>query len=175
MVESADSAKIRLGAPVYRDPHHVLSVWENTLLTYSSEAPNPAYLKAWTQTVELVAQQFPKGLLVMTLVDRRTRAPDDSSKAHIRNTLVRYGNRINAFAYVIEGEGFGAAALRSAISLISLAARYPFPIKTFESATDAAPWLLSRSRCAPSPDASLTLAARANSLRDELRSVSATG
>lgn len=46
---------------------------------------------------------------------------------------------------MIEGEGFGAAALRSAMSLMSLAARYPYPQKVFKSVGDAAAWILRRS------------------------------
>jgi hypothetical protein len=45
---------------------------------------------------------------------------------------------------VIEGEGFGAAALRSAISLMSLAARYPYPQKVFKRVSDATAWILPR-------------------------------
>ncbi|HEX2671631.1 MAG TPA: hypothetical protein VHM25_12200 [Polyangiaceae bacterium] len=171
----SESAKIRLGEPVYRDAHHVLCVWENTLLTYSNAAPNLPYLKAWTQTVELVAEQFAEGLLVMTIIDQHTRAPDDNSKAHIRNTLIRYGAKIGAFAYVVEGEGFGAATLRSAISLISLAARYPFPIKVFGHAADAAPWLLSRSRRTPLAEDTIKLTTIATTLREARTPIPATG
>jgi hypothetical protein len=143
-VSNGESTKIRLGAPVYQDAQHVICVCQNTVLTYSGDAPNPRYLDAWARTVQLVAEQYPTGVLVITLIDRHAHVPDDASKAHIRNTVLRHADQIGAFAYVVEGEGFGAAAVRSALSLISLAARYPFPQKVFGRAEDAVPWMLSR-------------------------------
>lgn len=140
----SESAKIRLGEPVYRDAQHVIAVYENTILTYSSDGPNPRYLEAWTRAVEQVLQRFHSGLLAITIIDRHAHAPDDNSKARIRDTVLRHAAGINAFAYVVEGEGFGAAAVRSALSLISLTARYPFPQKVFAHLNEAVPWALSR-------------------------------
>ena len=177
MVSTADSAKIRLGVPVYRDPQHVVCVCENAVLTYSSDAPNPRYLAAWTQTVQLVLQQF--GLLVLTIIDRNAHAPDDASKTSIRNTIVQHASQIDAFAYVVDGEGFRAAAMRSALSLIALAARYPFPQKVFGRVEDAVPWMLRRpyhpgQRERHVPDAA-KLIKMANSLHGQLKSVAAAG
>ncbi len=179
MVSTADSAKIRLGVPVYRDAQHVICVCENAVLTYSSDAPNPHYLAAWTQTVEFVLAQFHAGLLVLTVIDRNAHAPDDASKTSIRNTIVQHAGQIDAFAYVVDGEGFRAAAMRSALSLIALAARYPFPQKVFGRVEDAVPWMLRRPyhgeqgpRQAP---AAAKLIKMANSLRGELKSVAAAG
>lgn len=179
MVSTADSAKIRLGMPVYRDAQHVICVCENSVLTYSVDAPNPHYLKAWAQTVELVLGQFQGGLFVLTVIDRNAHAPDDVSKASIRNTIVEHAARIDAFAYVVDGEGFRAAAMRSALSLIALAARYPFPQKVFGRVEDAVPWMLRRPYHADreprqAPDAA-KLIKMANSMHGQLKSVAAAG
>ncbi|HKO48634.1 MAG TPA: hypothetical protein VJV79_12970 [Polyangiaceae bacterium] len=166
-----------MGEPVYQDAQHVMVICENAILTCSGESPNPRYLEAWARTVELVSDQFPTGLLVLTIIDSRVRPPDDRSKAHIRSTVLRHAAEIQAFAYVVEGEGFGAAAMRSAVSLISLAARYPFPQKVFGHVDEAVHWMLSR----PSPtferrapDA-VKLINAANSLRDQQRTGAALG
>jgi hypothetical protein len=175
-VPKAESAKIRLGEPVYRDAQHAISVCENAVLTYSNDAPNPRYLEAWTRAVELVTNQFQSGLLVLTIINQHVRAPDDASKTHIRNTILRHAAEIKAFAYVVEGEGFGAAAVRSALSLISLAARYPFPLKVFGGVEEAVPWMLSRPRQEAEhlADADKLIRA-AKALRDQLRSAAAAG
>ncbi|HYQ03400.1 MAG TPA: hypothetical protein VER96_32215 [Polyangiaceae bacterium] len=52
---------------LYRDPQHVLAVYQNTILTYSGDAPNPEYLDGWARTVEQLSTRFPTGLLVMTI------------------------------------------------------------------------------------------------------------
>ncbi|MEI9953952.1 MAG: hypothetical protein WDO74_34500 [Pseudomonadota bacterium] len=139
-------------------------------MTYSSHAPNPHFLEAWTRIVELVGERFEAGLLALTIIDRDAHAPDDVSRAHIRDTVTRNAAKIKAFAYVVEGEGFVAAAVRSALALISLAARYPFPLKVFGRVEGAVPWLLNR----PGEDGGRASAAKlvdlANSLRGELPS-----
>jgi hypothetical protein len=175
-VAIGESGKIRLGDFVYGDAQHVIAVCENTILTYSSDGPNARFLEAWTRTVELVVHQFPAGLLALTIIDRHAHAPDDSAKTRIRNTVLRHSAAINAFAYVVEGEGFGAAAIRSALSLISLAARYSFPQKVFGRVEEAVPWMLSRpsKRTASAPD-TVKLVNVAHSLRGQLRPTAAAG
>jgi len=174
-VPIGESAKIRLGEPVYRDAQHVIALHENAVFTYSVDAPNPRFLDAWTRTVELVVGQFRSGVMATTIIDCGVRAPDEASRMHIRNTLMRHATELRAFAYVVEGEGFGAAALRGAISLMSLAARYPFPMKVFGRVEEAVPWMLNRpTHDSRRPDAA-KLVNLGNSLRGELRTGSKAG
>ncbi|HEY3256032.1 MAG TPA: hypothetical protein VGJ91_18865 [Polyangiaceae bacterium] len=151
----------------------MITVCENAVLSYSSDGPNPRYLDAWTRTVERVVAQFRQGLLAITVIDCRAHAPDDASKAHIRNTIMRHAAELKAFAYVVEGEGFGAAAVRSALALISLAARYPFPMKVFGRVEEAVPWTLSRFEQGIVRCDAAELVRVAHSLRAQLRSVAA--
>jgi len=174
-VTIGESAKIRLGAAVYQDEKHVIAVCENTVFTYSDDAPNPHFLDAWTRTVEQVAAQFQDGLYAMTIIDSRVRAPDDASRLHIRTTVMRHAAQLKAFAYVVEGEGFGAAALRGAISLMSLAARYPFPMKVFGHVEEAVPWMLKHPTLGAKRTSMAKLVRLANSLRSELQSGAQTG
>ena len=164
-----------MNAPVYQDARHVIAVCENTVVTYSDDAPNPRFLDAWTRTVEEVAGQFPTGLQAMTIIDSRVRAPDDDSRVRIRETVMRHANELKAFAYVVEGEGFGAAALRGAISLISLAARYPFPMKVFGHVAEAAPWMLNRANQGTKRSSAAKLVSVASSLRGELQNAAKAG
>ncbi len=154
----------------------------NAVLTYSNDAPNPRYLEAWTRTVELVLNDQHAGLLVMTIIDRNAHAPDDASKTSIRNTILRHAGQIESFAYVVDGEGFRAAAMRSALSLISLAAHYSFPQKVFGRVEAAVPWMLTRPRHGGAGSQSerraptaAKLIEQANALCSELMSVAAAG
>jgi hypothetical protein len=176
-VASGESAKIPLGEPVYRDAQHVIAVYQDTILTYSGGAPTSEYLDGWARTVEQVAVRFPTGILAVTIIDRDARAPDDSGRARVRSAVERHADSIRAFAYVVEGEGFGAAAVRSAVSLISIAARYPFPLKVFGRVEEAVPWVLS---CTAHQAAGRALDAAklieiAHSLRGQIRGSVATG
>ena len=171
----SESVKIRLGVPVYQDAHHVISVYENTVLTYSIDAPNPIFLDAWARTVALVVDQRQAGLMNMTIIERHVQPPNDVSRTRIRNTVLRHAADIKAFAYVVEGEGFGASAIRSAISLMSMAARYPFPLKVFGHVEDAASWMLNRPGQGAQNSSPAKLIAIANSLRGELSAGIKTG
>jgi hypothetical protein len=126
----------------YLDHDHCLSVLGNAVVSFSLQPPNPRFLEVWTASVDQVVAQTNGPISVIIIIDSNARAPDEVSKRAILNTVFRHRAAIGAFAYVIEGQGFGAAALRSAVSLISLAARYPFPQKVFKAAGDGAVWAL---------------------------------
>ncbi len=126
----------------YLDRDHCLSVVGNAVLSFSVQPPNPRFLDAWTAAVDQLVATIDDPISVVIIIDSHSRAPDEVSKRAILNTVFRQRSAIGAFAYVIEGQGFGAAALRSAVSLISLAARYPFPQKVFKTVVDGSVWTL---------------------------------
>ncbi len=119
--------------------------------------------------------QAQAGLLAITIINRHAHAPDEASKAHIRHTVLRHAAEIDPFAYVVEGEGFGAAAVRSALSLICIAARYPFPLKVFGRVEDAVPWMLNRPGQGAPRSSAVQLIDVANCLRGELLSGATIG
>lgn len=154
----------------------MISVCRNAILSFSNCAPNPSFLAAWTHTVDQLVEQGRTPLLVLTVIDRRARPPDDTSKRAIRETVLRNAPHIQAFAYVVEGEGFAAAAVRSALALISLAARYSFPQKVFGRVEDAVVWMLSRPIAGDRPGLPVgELLDAATALSAELKSVAAAG
>jgi hypothetical protein len=127
---------------IYSDTDHCVGVVDHVILTYSAQAPNPAYLEAWTRAMDGLVQRLGEPIVVITVISHLARAPDEQCKKVIRAIIGAHRAHIGAFAYVVEGHGFGAAAMRSALSLISLAARYPFPQKVFANMSDAAPWAI---------------------------------
>lgn len=123
---------------MYVDAHHAISVVGHVALTYSLTPPDMAYLNRW---VDLMPQMDPP-ILVLTVIDSGARAPDAAMKDAIRKTIKHHEKRIGALAYVVEGEGFGAAAMRSALSVINFAVRFPFPQRVTATVSEAAPWLI---------------------------------
>jgi hypothetical protein len=126
---------------VYADAHHSVSISGPVIVTYSTDAPNPRYLVAWDHATTRLAARISGPIFVLTIIDGITPTPDEPSRKAIRNTITRHKDQIGAFAYVVEGRGFAAAAIRSAVSLMSLAARYPFPQKVFANVPEASQWL----------------------------------
>ena len=161
---------------VYRDSEHAIAVCQNAVVTYSLNGPNPRFLEAWTSAVEGIVNELRAPLLAITVIGKTTKPPDEDSRRRIRGTLDHHAREIRGFAYVVEGEGFGAAAVRSALTVITLAARFQFPLKVFGHVEEAAPWLLSHP-CGSSVQvpAASQLVSVAASLRGQLSSVAATG
>lgn len=168
-------ASAHASAVVYRDAEHAIAVCRNALLTYSLNGPNPRFLEAWTARVEQIVTELHAPLLAMTIIGKSTKPPDEDSRRRVRSTLDQHAREICGFAYVVEGEGFGPAAVRSALSLITMAARFPFPLKVFGHVEEAAPWLL-KHPCDSLPlPGSAELVNLASRLRDSLSPVVATG
>jgi hypothetical protein len=134
-------ASAKRSAVVYSDRDHCVAIHGNAVISYSLQPPNPTFLVAWTAAVERLIKTATAPISVVTVIDSQARPPDDGSKRAIRDTVTKHRRCIATFAYVVEGHGFGAAALRSVVTLISLAARYPFPQKVFANITDASAWM----------------------------------
>jgi hypothetical protein len=126
---------------VYADQHHSVATCGNVILTYSAEPPNPDYLAAWDRATGLLAARTRAPIAVITIIDGNSSTPDEPSRKAIRDTISTHRNQISALAYVVEGRGFASAAMRSVLSVLSLAARYPFPQKVFSSVGEAAQWV----------------------------------
>lgn len=151
---------------LYSDAEHCLAVAGRTVISFSLQPPNPRYLQAWAAAIDRLAQQSSEPIGALTVIDSGARVPDDAAKTEIRNTVLRHQKQICAFAYVIEGQGFAAAAMRSAISFISLLARYPFPQKTFANIAAATAWTMQQM---PTESAKGTSAAELISVLEAMR------
>jgi hypothetical protein len=127
---------------LYSDAEHCIAAAGRAVISFSLQPPSQGYLKAWTAAMDRLARESSQPISVIILIDSRASVPDDAAKAAIRETVLRHQKQIRAFAYVIEGQGFAAAAMRSAISFISLVARYRFPQKTFANIAGATAWTM---------------------------------
>jgi hypothetical protein len=126
--------------------------------------------------MDRLAQHSSEPISVLTVIDGASRVPDDAAKAEIRNTVVRHQKQMCALAYVIEGQGFGAAAMRSAISFISLLARYPFPQKTFANIAAATAWTMQQMPTGAAKDISAAeLISVLEAMRQQLTRVAVAG
>jgi len=148
-VRTAFDAGDSFGKPVYSDEHHCIAVAGSCIVTYSTQPPNARYFIAWNATVARLEEQQLGLLSVVTIIDSNAPIPDEAARTLMRSTMNRYAHSVERFAYVVEGRGFAAAAMRSAISLVSLAARTPYRQKVFASVEEAGVWL-SRTSSQPS-------------------------
>jgi len=137
-VDWAAVPAIPANTPVYADADQVIRRRGNVVLAVSMASPNAQSLKAMATAIEQLDSQ----VLVMVVIASAARAPDGPTRDAIRQITVRLQHRIAAFVYVVEGEGFAAAAIRSAISFISMFARYSFPQRVMTTVEEGATWLV---------------------------------
>jgi hypothetical protein len=166
----------RRSAFAYSDRDHCVTVYCNTVLSFSLQPPNLRYLEAWAQSMDRLSKLTSDPIVVMTVIDSQSRPPDELARGAIRSAVDRHRHRIAAFAYVVEGGGFGAAAMRSAISLVSLAARYPFPQKVFANTAEATAWIFQRVPAESVGDASAVgIISGVEAMRHEVTRLAAVG
>lgn len=67
--------------------------------------------------------------------------PDASLRDLLTREVKRVQKQIGAVANVVEGEGFAAAALRSAVTGMTLVLRPAYPVKTYATVDEAALFL----------------------------------
>jgi hypothetical protein len=140
-VQTAVDAVNLSGTHVYTDEQHCIASFGSCIVAYSKQPPDTKYFASWHAIVSRLMAQQPDKLSILVVIDGGSRSPDESQRKLIASATQRYAHSIERFAYVVEGRGFAAAALRSAISLISLAARTPYRQKVFASVEEAGTWL----------------------------------
>jgi hypothetical protein len=128
---------------IYTDPDHCIGAQGRTILTYSTSQPTIAFFNAWSRALQQLVDAESSKIATITVIDSSAaRSPDEASRKAIRQAFARNGEKLCAFAYVIEGEGFAAATIRAALSLITMAERHPFPLRVFATMDDAVTWVL---------------------------------
>lgn len=165
MVPAFDAVE-RSGRTVYSDAHHCISVAGSCIVTYSNQPPDARYFVAWNAAVARLEAQHSGLLSVVTIIDSSAPSPDEAARTLMRSAMNRYAQSIERFAYVVEGRGFIAAAIRSAISLVNMAARTPYRQKVFASVEEAGVWL---ARTSPQPGQGMdakALSSLAHAMRD---------
>ena len=87
-------------------------------------------------------------LAMVVLLEPNASPPDGASREILRKSMLISPQKTVAAAYVIRDEGFGGAIKRGVITGLSLMAKQPYPVRTFQTDGEALLWLesLLRSR-----------------------------
>jgi hypothetical protein len=126
---------------VHGDSDHEVATASTFVVTIENAAPTLPHLARVKSTVQNLARQGGKGVGLLVVIRREARPPDDDVRPHIVRVFNDLESSLSALAYVMEGEGFIAAAKRSALSLMMVARRFRFPVKVFKTIPEAIPWL----------------------------------
>jgi len=131
-------------ATLYVGPDHSASIYRNCLLMVAKSDPLPEtgqHLPRWIARLKK-ANDGPIGFMVVL----RPENPIPSEE--VRNTIKRlfkiFSESMSFAAFAVEKEGFTAAAQRSVLNMIMLAARPPFTMKVFATVEEASAWIASK-------------------------------
>jgi hypothetical protein len=127
-----------------RSEGHLIATFDNVLVTAWRAPGTMEQLRALPRHAESLARRYPKGYGTLLLL-----SPDAvKASAEVRAE----GNRVAknpvgitlATANVLEGKGFGAAALRALMHTYTMLNPNRTPTRTFDTLPPAATWLMAQ-------------------------------
>lgn len=123
----------------YVDSTQCLAWYRNVQLILSLQPPNRTFMRRIVEglsALERSCRQRPASFLI---IRQDVKPPEEEARSYIRTELAR--SNMLAAAQVVEGSGFRGAAMRSALAMIQLAVRAPFPMRVFGDIPGACEWL----------------------------------
>ena len=87
---------------------------------------------------------YPGGLGCIVVIPAGAKPPPEAQRKAIDGVLTRLSSQLRGLAWVVEGAGFGAAAVRGVLIGLSLYGRRSYPTHVCTSVHDALGWLATR-------------------------------
>ena len=118
-------------------PNFAVSTFENILVVVHRTGPAAPLVAEMPGHFEKICKKYPQvGLLLV--VKEGCKPPEGAARDKTNSLFRLYGHQLRS-AVVMEGSGFWAAAVRSALTLISMNASHP--MKIFTTVEEGANWL----------------------------------
>jgi hypothetical protein len=124
--------------------HAFVSVWAQPSTLDS--------LSALQQVEDALALDAPDGIVVLTVITGDAFSIGGPERVEAQRLARRFDKITRAEAYVIEGEGFRAAAMRAVLAGVQLLARISHPTRVFADVPSAVEWLGVQARPPIAPD-----------------------
>lgn len=114
----------------------------DVLVLWWRNAPAIAAVRVLADTLERVTKAHGAKYKMLVINSTSAKTPDSEARDAMIASNRLIANRLSAVALAIEGEGFGAAAVRAVISGMFLVLKPPYPLKTHNDVVSAARWLI---------------------------------
>jgi len=118
------------------------ATYSNLIFAIENTEPTIAYIVALRTLIYQMNRDLGRGVGLMIVIRSDTKPPNEDVREQIKAAARSFGSDVLAFAHVVEGEGFLAAAKRAAFTLLMGTARLGFPIKVFRNVGEGMPWLV---------------------------------
>ena len=135
---------------LYQDPVHCVAMYHDIMLSVSNGEPSLSFLTRASQLIAEESRRLAGGMGLVIVIRADAKPPGEQARDHIKRTYPELSRQLRGLVRVIEGEGFGAAAKRSAVALMDLALRLHCPSKVVGNVSEGVVWLLQHMRA---PDA----------------------
>ncbi|TPV95453.1 MAG: hypothetical protein B7733_09875 [Myxococcales bacterium FL481] len=120
---------------------HVLATYKNLSIVIWRLNTQPNACRALHRQTNRLADKFPDGVGLLTVVERSAPMPSTESRKLIASFFAG-STRIKASAVAMEGSGFRASAVRSVVAGLTMMAKQPFPHKVFATLAVGLHWLV---------------------------------
>ena len=109
-----------------------INVWDRTPQVEDAQA----VADVWSS----VARAHP-GLIILAVIGSECSVPDNAVRDVLTREVKRIKKQLLMVANVVEGVGFGAAALRGAVTGMTVLIQPSYPVKTFGTVAESAVFL----------------------------------
>lgn len=127
---------------LYAGEDHVAGLVGPSLVLIARREPDESIVQEAPRWIDqMLASQRQKKGVCLVVVQASAPPPSEAARPRIDRVHAEYGRGVVAGAMVIEGSGFVAASIRSALSLMMLRSKYGYPLKTFATVGDGAAYV----------------------------------
>jgi len=93
------------------------------------------------ESIERVAREYPGEAAVLCIIEPASEPPSQELREAASAMLTQLAPRLRCVAYVVEGTGFRAAAVRGVLCGIELIRRNPYTARYFATVEQATTWM----------------------------------
>jgi hypothetical protein len=130
-------------------PDHAIATWNDFLLQIWRGATTLEAARIVRAAARHLAAERPGAIATLIVVEQTASLPDREPRAELARMASDQAGRMVGAALVHEGEGFRAAAVRSAMVGMMLLARNAFPHEVVADFVQACAWLAKERRLDP--------------------------
>lgn len=109
----------------------------NVVMLRTTRPPDNEVAARYMAAVLEYGKQFPQGIGLIVAIDPSARVPTDVERKTITTIMAGIAGVVRGAVEVVEGQGFVAAAMRGALTVINMAVKLGYPIKVASSFAEA--------------------------------------
>ncbi len=126
-----------------KTPNATISGWSNVCITVIRDELNLDDVEAVRKSYKTFATETDKGFISVVIAMPDVGMPSEEARKAIPDMMKGFEKNLLAMVGILESTGFKAAAVRSAMAVMSMLSRTNYPRKIAASVHEAVPWISS--------------------------------